>query len=416
MLNVLGPFNKRNAISILIFLCLSPISIQPVEPVKSIIEPITRNIQLIQQNIEETISASLATVGFKENQGQLNNQNIHYFISYESLDIAFYTSKIQLVSKMDSTEYSFFLEFLNANAVDPIAKNPVEKVQQYFIGGDQVQVRQYIDIWYYELYPGIDLHYYMSEQGIKYDFIVKPYANPNQITIQPSMDIDLQMNKETITFSPKGSSDVILFEDFGLYTFQDDGTVGSKFIQKEDNAYGYWIDIYDMSKELIIDPYILGYSTHVSEGSAGNDIPYDLKVDSQGNVYVAGYTMNPTFPTTPGVYDQNYNNTDVFIFKLSNSGDTLLASTFLGGTANDVARGIDLDTSGNVYVAGYTGSDDFPTTLGTFNRTFNAGGNLDSFISKLTSDLSQLLYSTYIGGSDRDDAQNLVVDDMVMLM
>ncbi len=147
-------------------------------------------------------------------------------------------------------------------------------------------------------------------------------------------------------------------------------------------------------------------------GSAWNfsDYANALYVDGQGNVYVAGTTASTDFPTTTGAYDESHNgNGDVFVSKLSGDLSSLLASTFLGGSYIDVANAIDVDGQGNIYVAGYTGSSDFPTTTGAHDESYN-GGDYDAFVSKLSGDLSTLLASTFLGGGDYDVAPTLDAD------
>jgi hypothetical protein len=87
---------------------------------------------------------------------------------------------------------------------------------------------------------------------------------------------------------------------------------------------------------------------------------------------------------------------------------TLVYSTFLGGSGNDMGSGIAVDGAGSAYVTGRTGSADFPTTLGAFDTTFN--GDLDAFVTKLNPTGSGLMYSTYFGGSSGDLGFEIAVD------
>jgi PKD repeat protein len=106
-------------------------------------------------------------------------------------------------------------------------------------------------------------------------------------------------------------------------------------------------------------------------------------------VYVAGATGS-NLPTTAGAFDESFNGAeDAFISKLSGDLTQLLASTYLGGGDSDWANALALDSAGNVYVAGYTHSSDFPTTAGAFDESFN-GGWEDAFISKLDANLSAI--------------------------
>jgi hypothetical protein len=136
----------------------------------------------------------------------------------------------------------------------------------------------------------------------------------------------------------------------------------------------------------------------------------NFALDDQGDIYVVGSTGSTNFPTTPGSFDQTHNGEeDAFISKLNGNLTTLLASTFLGGSASEGVADLALDTYGNVYVAGSTGSINFPTTPGAFDQTHNGG--VDAFISKLNSNLIGLSASTLLGGSSgRDKATALTLD------
>ena len=126
-----------------------------------------------------------------------------------------------------------------------------------------------------------------------------------------------------------------------------------------------------------------------------------LALDSTGNVYVAGDTDSSDFPGVgPGSADSTFEDlSEGFVAKLNSDLSSILAATFLGGSGSDRVAALALDSTGNVYVAGGTGSSDFPGVgPGSADSTF-AGGD-EGFVAKLNSDLSSILAATFLGGSD----------------
>lgn len=146
-----------------------------------------------------------------------------------------------------------------------------------------------------------------------------------------------------------------------------------------------------------------------------------VAVDASGAAYVAGETFSPDFPTTPGAFQStNPSSADrsaAFVAKLAADGGSLAYSTFLAGGLSDFARGVAVNAAGEAFVTGGTASADFPTTLG--NPFGGAGpvqpelnGSLaDAFVARLAADGSALVYSTFLGGTDYDAGQSIVVDD-----
>ena len=153
----------------------------------------------------------------------------------------------------------------------------------------------------------------------------------------------------------------------------------------------------------------LVYSTYL--GGSGNDEGNGVALDGAGNAYVTGDTGSTNFPTTAGSFDTTYNggNNDTFVTKVNPGGTGLGYSTYLGGTSFDIGGGVALDGAGNAYVTGYTGSTNFPTTAGSFDRTYNGGAN-DTFVTKLNASGASLVYSTYLGGNDHDQGYTLALD------
>ncbi len=145
-------------------------------------------------------------------------------------------------------------------------------------------------------------------------------------------------------------------------------------------------------------------------GGRDDEWRVSLVIDSEHHVYVCGETASPDFPVTPQAYDQTFNVTkDIFISKLNDDLSALKASTIFGGSKLDEALAMALSENGNVYITGYTESNDFPTTQGALSREWN-GGDRDAYIAKFNDDLSELMASTFLGGSLREMSRGLVTD------
>jgi hypothetical protein len=128
----------------------------------------------------------------------------------------------------------------------------------------------------------------------------------------------------------------------------------------------------------------LSYSTFL--GGSDGDVDRGIALDEFCNAYLTGYTSSANFPTTPDAFDTTYNsNNDIFITKLSPLGDSLVYSTFLGGSGDESGGAgggdIAIDDYRNAYVTGNTGSANFPTTTGAFDQIYN-GGTYDAFVAK----------------------------------
>jgi hypothetical protein len=147
-------------------------------------------------------------------------------------------------------------------------------------------------------------------------------------------------------------------------------------------------------------------------GANGEDFIFDMINDNAGNIIIAGYTAG-NLPTTPGAYDTTHNGgLDVFVAKLSPNGQTLIYSTYLGGSGNDSGYALDIDSIGNPILVGPTRSSNFPTTPGAFDTTFS--GPNDTFMAKLSADGTSLLYSSYLTGSFNNDVGTDSSDNVVV--
>jgi len=357
-------------------------------------------------------------VPFVENKGQINSERVKFYAK---------TLGGTLFVEEDGTlTYNLPAKDGKGVAIKEVLKKPslprpgketITKVN-YFIGKDKNQWRTGISTYESVIikspFAGINLTLKAYGKNVEKIFQVTPKAKPEGIRIKIQGTKGLRIN---------ATGELELITELGSVKFTkplayqkirgEKREIEVSYVLYNKDSYGFKVAAYDRNHDLFIDPLLA--STYV--GGSGNDSAYALALDSSGNVYVAGYTDSSDFPTTPGAYDRTYNSGDymggdAFISKFNSSLSSLLASTYVGGSGNDSALALALDSSGNVYVAGYTDSSDYPTTPGAYDRTYNSGDYMggNAFISKFNSGLSRLLASTYVGGSNSDSAHALALD------
>ncbi len=154
-------------------------------------------------------------------------------------------------------------------------------------------------------------------------------------------------------------------------------------------------------------------------GGGGDDVASGIALAS-GGVWLAGFTSSPDFPSTPGAVRENFGGgpSDAFVSRLDPATGALVYSTFLGGSGEDYASGLSAGPAGDVSVAGYTNSADFPVASalqsnsagGSCGSAFSSSPCYDAFVSKLGGEDGSLVYSTYLGGTGSDSAYAVAVD------
>ena len=154
----------------------------------------------------------------------------------------------------------------------------------------------------------------------------------------------------------------------------------------------------------------LVYSTYL--GGSDQEIAgpgMTIAIDSSGNAYVTGLTLSTNFPTTAGAFQTVLaGSSDAFVTRLNGAGTALVYSTYLGGSGQETGNGIAVNSAGDAYVAGNTGSANFPTTAGALQTLL--AGTTDAFVTRLNGAGTALVYSTYLGGSAVDVGQGVAVD------
>ena len=283
----------------------------------------------------------------------------------------------------------------------------------YFTGARKENWRtgvvQYGKVRYAEVYPGIDMVYYGSRKHLEYDFVLAPGADPHRIRLafRGARRLSLTSDGDLVVETSGGQ----LIQK-RPYIYQGTRQVGGGYRLLGRNMAGIELDRYDATRMLTIDP-VLSYATLL--GGTGTDGIAAVKVDSNGKLWVAGYIGTNDYGGTDGSYQPaSAGVSDAFLAEIDPTawgGNSLLYFTYLGGTDADAATDLALDSSGAVYLTGTTSSTDFPLA-GTGLQAANAGGE-DSFVVKLVPSAQgtdALFYSSYLGGTDIDEAHGIAVD------
>jgi RHS repeat-associated protein len=144
-------------------------------------------------------------------------------------------------------------------------------------------------------------------------------------------------------------------------------------------------------------------------GGSGDDYAYGIAVDSVGNIYVTGKTNSSNFPVLGAPQGSLSGGYDAFITKLNPAGTALVYSTYIGGSADDIGRNIAVDSTGAAYITGWTLSTNFPTAS-AYQASCSGTCTSDAFVTKLNQAGSALSYSTYLGGTGADYGYDIEVD------
>jgi hypothetical protein len=378
------------------------------------------------------VNLTLGSRAFTENKGQLENHKIRFYVQNMGMwftdDGAILEIKDYMKNKnceeIDSHKNydinSFPINkvllkqiFIGANNVEPEGKNSLNYSSNFFHGNDSskwiIEVPNFQEIYYRNIYNKIDLRYQLYNKGLKYDLILHPGANLKDIRIRYDGIERLCLKDNNLMLKTK----IYDIAEGNLFVYQGQLDQKVKFNSKykifNDCEFGFEIlNDYNKDGVLTIDPLIfLEFSTFY--GGTNNDYGSDIDVDKNNNVYVTGYSESSDLPTTKNANDTSYNgDLDCFVFKLNQDGSSMLYSTYIGGNADDYAIGLDIDDNGNAYITGRTYSLNFPSTQNANDTTYN--GAYDCFVVKINSIGSRLVYSTYIGGSSDDKGEGIVLD------
>jgi len=304
------------------------------------------------------------------------------------------------------------VRFEGSNLVEPVGDEELPRISNFYLGNDETRwvsgTRSFERVEYPGIWDGVSIVFRSGEEGLKYDIVLEPLAEASDIIlgVQGHDSIEV-MDTNLVIDTPAG----IPLMDSGLMAFYSDGNgeeVGVKFHVLDENRYTFSFEERDPERGVVIDPLV--YSTYV--GGFNDDIYYDIDLDTNGNIFAVGFSDSTNFPTTIGAYQTSNNGgLDVVVSQINSGATSLVYSTYVGGSDEDISQGIRIDSSGNAYVTGGTASLDFPTSDTAYNKThWNTTMYFDVFVFRLDSRGSSLAYSTYVAGEEDDAGLSIDID------
>ena len=345
--------------------------------------------------VGEDLALSHLAPSFTENAGQLENDGILYYASSGEVQVGFGTGCVQVTlrSRDQAGGVAVRLTFPGSDAVPPVARGELGHRSNFFLGNDagewRTGVRTYSEVVYEDLYDGIDLVYRAGPEGLKYDLVVRPGADPRLIEMSYEGIEGLELGSDGSMSIRTGIGD--LGDAPPTATTMDGRPVPCAYELRGPLAYGFRCGAWDPAQTFVIDPMV--YATYI--GGSEHEEVMAIAVDASGDAYVTGVTNSTDFPVTSGAFQTTLGTReDAFVAKLNPDGSALVYATYIGGSALDEAGAICVDASGDVFIAGRAYSDDFPVTSGAYQTT-KVGSSF--FVAKLNPSGSALLYATFLG-------------------
>jgi gliding motility-associated-like protein len=297
--------------------------------------------------------------------------------------------------------HAYSVNFLNMNpATEIIPDKPLDTYNNYLIGNDSSKwgrhCRIFQGVTYKNIYPGIDVRYYTDNGNLKYDLIIHPGADPNNIAMQYEGLDGLTVTGNRLLLKTS-VGDVKELEP-NSYQAGDNGreSIPVKYRVSKDHVVRFDVSHYKSNRVLVIDPTLV-FSTFT--GSLASNWGFTATPGPDGTFFAGGIVFGDGFPVLPGAYQANFQggSFDVGIMKFSSNGRNRIYATYIGGNANECPHSMYSDPQGNLVVMGRTYSEDFPHDV-----FIGKPGYCELFVVKLNATGTGLIGSSLIGGSNYD--------------
>lgn len=320
-------------------------------------------------------------------------------------------------STLKIKNHAYKVTFLNISSdIQVIGNEKHPFYHNYYLGNDAQKWASFVSVYksvtYKNIYKGIDLLYFEEADQLKYEYHLEAGVDPGQIKSSYQGDIQLKLKDGALLIQTSIGN----LKELKPIAYQLDRS-GNKisvpcWYVLNNGKVSYRIGEYDKSLPLVIDPTLI-FSTFT--GSFADNWGFTATYDLNGNMYGGGIAFSTGYPTTLGAYQTNFNAiVDVSISKFNETGNALIFSTYLGGNQSELPHSLIVNQNNELYVFGTTGSSNFPITTNSFQTLFKGGPQVicsnsitysngsDIFIAKLNQNGSQLLASTYLGGTSND--------------
>ncbi len=299
--------------------------------------------------------------------------------------------------------HAYRVHFVNSNGnAEVVPDKMIDDNTNYFIGNDPSKwarkVRTFQAVTYRNIYPNIDVRYYSEGGRLKYDFIIHPGGDVNNILMRYEGADKLSIkNRELIIKTSVGDLKELYPYSYQFDNMKGRSPVNASYELVDSKTVRFRVGAYSKTSTLVIDPTLIFCSF---TGSRVGQWGFTATPGPDGSLYSGGIVFGSGFPTNNGAFQESFQGggKDIGIFKFTPNGRNRAYATYIGGNGNEYPHSLICDPMGNLVVMGRSYSSNYPGTT----ELVDGGGNGDIIVTKLNADGSNIIGSLRIGGSGQD--------------